>query len=365
MSKKKVLILSSIQGHASLANSAHDSLKSDFSVEILTYPDPALHVYRFFYRKFPSSLKYIFKFFNHPLGDKFIKNILARSYKKKLFGALTKNNPDAIVSVNYGFDAAIEMNRNQIKTPYINIMPDPKTFFPFSLSTTADQNLVFDQAQQLACNTMKPTAKTKISGWFVQEKFEQNISIESARKKINIFPNKLTLLLVSGSEGAENIISTVRSLFATNSSFQLIIICGSNKSLKKKIDQLVSENQNQKISAIIVGFTKEIEKYMYAADLVVGKAGPNSLFEAVATSTPFMATTHNAGLEDGNLDIIRDHQLGYVEENPTKAEQLLLSIIKKPQQLEMFTKPVKKMAAYNKKSKQILLKLVKEMTSNN
>ena len=98
---------------------------------------------------------------------------------------------------------------------------------------------------------------------------------------------------------------------------------------------------------------------MQAADLVIGKAGPNSVFEAIATLTPFFATTHISGQEDGNLDIIRDLKVGYVEEDVKKASKLLFKIIEYPEQLKEFKPHLKKLADYNKNSKKELQKRVK------
>jgi UDP-N-acetylglucosamine:LPS N-acetylglucosamine transferase len=90
---------------------------------------------------------------------------------------------------------------------------------------------------------------------------------------------------------------------------------------------------------------------MQASDLVIGKAGPNSVFEAVACLTPFFATTHIAGQEDGNLDIIRELKLGYVEEDSVKAAKLLHQIIENPKQLENFKENLNVLSDYNKQAK--------------
>ncbi len=51
---------------------------------------------------------------------------------------------------------------------------------------------------------------------------------------------------------------------------------------------------------------------MAASDVVMGKAGPNVLFESVVLGKPFIATTHFPGQERGNLAFIERYGLGYV-----------------------------------------------------
>ena len=62
---------------------------------------------------------------------------------------------------------------------------------------------------------------------------------------------------------------------------------------------------------------------MGIADLIIGKAGPNTIFETVAAKKPFIAITHIAGQEDCNLDLIKEYQLGFVEENAIKVVEAL------------------------------------------
>jgi UDP-N-acetylglucosamine:LPS N-acetylglucosamine transferase len=94
---------------------------------------------------------------------------------------------------------------------------------------------------------------------------------------------------------------------------------------------------------------------MQAADLVLGKAGPNTLFESVATLTPFFAITYIAQ-EEGNLEIVKEQQLGYVEDKARAANKKILDIIKHPEQLEKFQEHLLDLKKYNQQSIDVLIK---------
>ena len=115
---------------------------------------------------------------------------------------------------------------------------------------------------------------------------------------------------------------------------------------------LFSENFNIKL----VQYTDKMGDYIACADLVVGKAGPNLLFEAIAMERPFLAICHIHGQEDGNLGIIRKKKLGFVEENSKKASNLLKKIIENPEMLKKFEKTIKKESLHNRQAGKILLK---------
>ena len=125
----------------------------------------------------------------------------------------------------------------------------------------------------------------------------------------------------------------------------------------KKVNHLLK--LNQKINLKIFRFTPKMPQLMTLADLVIGKAGPNLLFETVALRKPFFAICHVSGQEDANLDLIRKKNLGFVEERPLKAIKLLKQIIAKPKMLDKFTASIEKEKAYNKKAGQKLVKIVK------
>ena len=144
----------------------------------------------------------------------------------------------------------------------------------------------------------------------------------------------------------------------------MVFICGKNKSLYKSLrlfQEIHKLSNGSNTTFIIRGYTENTHEYLQASDLVIGKAGPNLLFESVATHTPFLAISHIWGQEDGNLEIIKKYKLGFVEENPVKAINLTRKIIRNPKMLNWFQKPLEKLAEYNNNSYQILRDFVAEI----
>jgi UDP-N-acetylglucosamine:LPS N-acetylglucosamine transferase len=144
-----------------------------------------------------------------------------------------------------------------------------------------------------------------------------------------------------------------------NIQVEIVIVCGHNQLLYRRFEELARHLPASSYTKLhVVGFVNMVEQYMQAADLIVGKAGPNTLFESVATRTPFLAVTHVHGQEDGNLDIIREYHLGYVQEDQHKALELIKDIIEHPEQLKQFEKPIQKLAEYNQQAGEKLKKVV-------
>jgi len=226
---------------------------------------------------------------------------------------------------------------------FLNIVADPKTFYKIEV-TQMGYNFVFDKEAEKKCQKMG-VSKDKIiqSGWFVRNQFSKPYTVSSIRKKLGLKKDILTLCVVGGSEGTYGILKILPAFLVPPKKVQVVMICGNNKSLLdavKTFANLVRMQNGHQTIFIPLGYTNNMYDYLKAADLVIGKAGPNLLFETIATRTPFMAISHIAGQEDGNLEIIKKHKLGFVEENPIKAISILRKIIKNPKLLEKFNKTV-------------------------
>jgi len=87
---------------------------------------------------------------------------------------------------------------------------------------------------------------------------------------------------------------------------------------------------------------------LQASDIVFGKAGPNFMFDVVASRKPIVAITHIGGQEDGNVEIIKKKKLGWVKEKPGEAASFLLEYLEKPKYYEkLYLKDISKEAKNN------------------
>lgn len=361
-----VLLLSSIEGHASIAEALAEGLRShELSSEISVYSDPVFHLYRPAYRFFPWINKVFFQMSAINGPRQLISRYLASNHQKVFYDSLRQFEPKIIVTTYCGYDFCIEKSGIFQRIPYISMITDPRDFVSYNLSRCATFNCVFDHHQAELCQQYDPSVNIRVVGWLVRQKYEEPYNQRQVRKQLGLDPKQLTFLIVSGSEGSNVISSIFPSFFSITTPIQIVVACGMNTALFKNVEkfaQLLKKTKSQ-VKLIPLGFTSELHLYMQAADLVIGKAGPNSLFEAVATHTPFFAITHISGQENGNLDIIREYNLGYVEENPFKATKLIKHIIDHPEELRQFKEPLQKLAAYNHQAKLNLIHEIQQLTT--
>ncbi|HEX7018145.1 MAG TPA: glycosyltransferase, partial [Patescibacteria group bacterium] len=325
--------------------------------------DSFFRFYMPFYQFFPSLFKIPYQLTSNAVRLKATQRFLELRYQESIEKFLAQENPDICISTYFMYNFNLDTHKNINRKPFINIVPDPRSIHPLFISSAADANFVFDDQAKKNGQHLHPEATYIPSGWFVRPQFEDKYDQISVRKELKLDEKMFTIFVASGSEGTTMIMKVLPALVLTPAPVQIVVACGNNNNLLKGISGLkkLLKSTNSANKLIGLHFTKDIHKYMQAADLVVGKAGPNMLFESVATRTPFFAITHISGQEDGNLDIIRDYNLGYVEENPLKAQKLLHQIIENPAELHQFVPYLKTMAEYNQGAKKKLVELVEKL----
>ncbi len=363
MSKKTIAIFTAPEGHESIAEAVTEILEKKYRVKSLMQRDPLFSVYVPLYQNFPGIFKIPYKISTYKKNLNPARKIFLSRYLDSIKKFIKKSNPDLFINVHWMYNSSLEKIQTQTQIPLINILTDPLTIHPLLVAPKAKFNLVFDKTGQKAAQKYHLKAKYLNSGWFVRNKFEEKYNQNQIRKKLKLDQNKLTFLIASGSEGTNLVLKVLPILLFASQPIQIIIACGNNKTLYKSIQGLQNllKKTDRYNTLIPLKFTPNIHHYMQAADLVIGKAGPNMLFEAVATETPFFAITHISGQEDGNLEIIRDYNLGYVEENILKAQKLLKQILDNPAQLNKFKPDLIKLKKYNQQAKKKLCKIVAKL----
>lgn len=371
MQKKKILILTAQEGHMSLAEAARDYLSEipETKVRVVdAIGESIFRVYRFFYRYAPALHKIPYELGKNQKVQEMTKDYFLKNKRKAMLNVLKKEKPNLIVTTHFGYLPILDEVKGLSKFKHINIIHDPLDVLPILFSKEADYNIGFPDAIKKGKGNGKNLIAT---GWLTKKRFFEKKNQKEIRNSLHL-EKKFTLLVCGGSEGTNAVLLLLPTLFFTNykREIQIIFITGNNKSLAAIIKKFHSAAKmiNQNLPSIIVeGFTKRMDEFMAASDVVIGKAGPNLLFEAVAQEKPFIAITHISGQEDGNLKIIKRYDLGWIAEDPVTWSKVIKSIVDNPQITKKKIKKIAKLAAKNKKTGLLLRglaeKLLKESES--
>lgn len=369
--QKTIGIFSTKQGHQSISEAIKEKIEKEagerYQVHIFYSKLVFESIYDSLYRLAPSIIKLPYDLSAKAIEkdaelSKLIFNLFLQHNFKASLEFVKKKEIDLAINCYFPFVPSLEKIQNKFNIPFINIITDPRTVHPWQISKEAQVNLFFEEKN---LKKYQKQCHAEASAWFVAERFEKDYQKTQIKEKLKI-KEKLSFLINSGSDGSAAVLKILPALINCPKPLRVFVACGNNQALYnnvlgiKKSLKVFSQSQ-----AIItpLAFTENMHLYMQAVDLVIGKAGPNTLFESVATLTPFFAITHIAQ-EEGNLEIIQEYQLGYVEEKVKAANKKILDIINQPQQLEKFQKHLLNLKAYNQQSAQILIKKIDQIFKN-
>jgi UDP-N-acetylglucosamine:LPS N-acetylglucosamine transferase len=87
---------------------------------------------------------------------------------------------------------------------------------------------------------------------------------------------------------------------------QILVVTGQNRAL---YESLTSGPRNERTT--VYGFVNNMESLMAASDIVVTKAGPGTLMEALVMRRPVIITEAVGPQEEGNIDFVVNRKLGF------------------------------------------------------
>ncbi len=339
MPEYRILILTAPSGHLTQARAAKSYLEDIPDVRITTLDLVSERIewaaFRVIYRYFPFLMRIPFEFTRNPVTFKIIRNENIQRFKQLLPAILEKEDPDLVITTYHGYIPVLDQVRDRFRFKYVNSITDPITFHPILFSHTADINLAFSQScRDYAARLQISPEKIIPAGWLTTKCFFEPQPQDTIRQALGL-ERQLTLLISAGSEGSYAILNLLPVLFFTRhpEPFQLIFITGHNHALANTIYrayQLAVSVNPQAPRIVVREFTDKMHEFMAVSDAVIGKAGPNLIFESAASGKPFVAITHLSGNEDGNLGMIKQNNLGWVAENPFSAGRLIQGIIRDP-----------------------------------
>lgn len=358
---KRILIFASRTGggHISLAEALHDLLAEEYAVTIL---DPQPGLIHWHYRTVSRHALWLweaeFKLSDGRRRAHFAHAVSSVVMARRVARALRQADPHLVMST-YPFltsEVTFAMRRWRLDRPLVMLFSDPNGVH-YSWLTEKRAAVTFAptrETYQQALAAGFEASRLHFTGWPVRGQFLHAADGDRAAAlgRMGLKPDKFTVFAQGGGEGAARFAQTVTSLLELPG-VQVIMAAGTNESLLRQFAD--RENIHP------LPFTRHISPYMQAADVVMGKAGPNMLFETVTLGKPFIATAYIPGQEEVNLEFIERHRLGWVALKHREQCELILALAREPRKLAEMAASVKEYARMNSEALQKIPRLVRDL----
>ncbi|NJL71785.1 MAG: glycosyltransferase [Candidatus Competibacteraceae bacterium] len=107
-----------------------------------------------------------------------------------------------------------------------------------------------------------------------------------------------TLIVSAGGLGVGPVEDLIKALAKANARVNIIAMCGKNEDLKERLEKNYAAEQALKL--LTLGYVNNVQDYMNAADLIVGKPGGLTTAEALACGLAFVIVNPIPGQEERN-----------------------------------------------------------------
>ena len=377
--QKSILILTSRTGggHVSLARAMCDMLVNAEQAQDLPNPtisivDPQPGLFHLHYRLVSRYALWLwaaeFRYLDTPRRSLLAHKAFTRLMRNRLHILLDRVQPDLIITtypfLSYEIMRVLEQGSSSI--PLVMLFSDANSVHA-SWLTERHASAIFAttrETYQQALTLGFAPERLHLVGWPVRAQFyradlSNQEMIREKLTQLGLSHDRCTIFLQGGGEGAARVANTIENILSIDTcvnEVQIIVAAGTNR-------HLLTHYKNMPNVATLP-HTNNIAPYIAAADIIMGKAGPNILFESVMLGKPFIATTFIPGQEQENLAFIQRHGLGWVALHPEEQRSLLLNLIHNPAQLASLSTTITAYRDWNHKTTQQIPHLIHQLVQS-
>jgi processive 1,2-diacylglycerol beta-glucosyltransferase/1,2-diacylglycerol 3-beta-galactosyltransferase len=272
-----------------------------------------------------------------------ISNFFMKPYLKKL---IEEERPAKIVIFHFFLIAPVLdiLKELQYDIPVITVVTDPFTAHPLWFQREQERYIVFSERLKEDCVQKRkiPASKLQVFPFILDKQFSISLSsaeITKVKQKFGFAPEKKVVLIIGGGDGIPHGKSILRHLLRASLDVEITIVCGKNKELYAGALELQRKYPSLKVFAF-VDFVYEL---LNASDIVITKCGASTIMEILIMKKIPIINDYLWEQELGNMEFIRDNELGIFERNIAKLPSLIQELVSSKERYQQYLTNIEKM----------------------
>lgn len=258
--------------------------------------------------------------------SRFVQATILADHARHAAPFLQARSPDLIVATHFFTVQAlgIARRRHGLQIPLVGLNPDPLDSHALWTEPAVDEMIVFsDRARtDLLGRGLKPDQVT-VFPYLMRPEFPVQCDRSQVAAELGLDPETFTVLHSAGGQGIGGKVEpVVDALLRRDPKLQYVVVCGRNEELRSRLERRAEAHEGR-MRLLVTGFVTDMPRYICASDIVVGKAGPASTFEALISGKPVLHTSFAAANEKAVLDYCVRNGVGeFLREPHEIAERL-------------------------------------------
>jgi len=359
--KPRVLILSASSGagHVRAAQALEKAFRAQGNCEV-EHIDALGHVSKLFQRIYdkayirmvrgaPDLMGLLYERTDKPWRHPRERLAMDRLNTQPMIRLLKKIQPDLCVATHFlpAEILAWLIAKKKLQARHAIVVTDYDVHALWLCRTVDRYYVAMRESLEYLANIGVPREKLHVTGIPIDPLFEKPVSAGEARKKLGLAVSEPVLLLSAGGYGVGPLEQLVKDLLAMQRPWQIVAIAGKSEPLKKRLDALAKaagKTPSGQPRLVAVGFTTEMDQYMAAADLLIGKAGGLTTSEALARELPMALVEPIPGQEERNADHLLETGAAIRCNNLPAAAWKIATLVDQPEKLRAMKQAARAMA---------------------
>lgn len=357
----RVLILSASSGagHVRAAQALEEAfrMRGGSTVE---HVDAINHVSKLFQRIYedayiamvksaPGLMGLLYDRTDQPWSNARRRLALDRLNAQPMIRMLKRVQPDLCIATHFlpAEILAWLIAKRKLRARHVIVVTDYDVHAMWLCRTVDRYDVALPESAEYLAGIGVPREKLRVTGIPIDPKFEVPVDREEARRRLGLSANSRVLLISAGGYGVGPVEQLVRSLLALGRPWQIVAIAGKAEKLRTRLEQLsktggrLAGGGNRLVA---IGFTKEMDQYMAAADALIGKSGGLTTSEALARGLPMILIEPIPGQEERNADHLLEAGAAIRCNNLPAATWKIATLLDNPEKLQAMHEAAKAMA---------------------
>jgi processive 1,2-diacylglycerol beta-glucosyltransferase len=234
-----------------------------------------------------------------------IREFISLFNMPRIAEVLRKHRPHCLVctqAVPVGLLSAMK-ERGLIKSPIVGIITDFGVH-KYWISPQVDLYLVpTTDVRRRMVRWGVSEERIRVTGIPVDVKFTSRGDRRAERAALGLVPHRPVVLVMGGNYGLGPLEDAVDALRRIPLGIQLLVVCGNNRSLLRKMNKQFGEDRHVRV----IGLTRSVHRLMDAADLLISKPGGLTTSEALTKGLPIVMIQPIPGQEERNAQYLLRH----------------------------------------------------------
>ena len=232
-----------------------------------------------------------------------LRGILAKANSPEFLSHVLEHDPHVIVCTHF-FPVGLlspQKKRGRLTSSIQCIITD-FALHSFWVRSPVDKYFVpTEESKRSLVRRGQSAESVHVLGIPVARRFAEPSVPREERERLGLEPTADTILVLSGGFGVGPVAAIVKSFEGAGEGLQLVVICGKNLALQRRLAAL---RDDRSIPMHVHGWVDNVAEFMGAADVVITKPGGSTISEILAKNVPMVIVDPIPGQEQRNCEYL-------------------------------------------------------------